>query len=181
MCSFNVEYQLINPSTQVALFSTSLEKCFQSCRISWNIYKRHDGLNGTSTQWKIYSNINSQHYYGENQRKLEKIHNFPSGANTTNFTATSDLFVDNPQIKYWRFEVVYAFSSKNSTSALNFQINQPPENGFCSIEPQNGTTSTLFTIFCSNWTDENGIQSYSLYGTNLFCLGIVSFSMFYQS
>lgn len=33
--------------------------------------------------------------------------------------------------------------------------------------------------FCSNWTDENGIQSYSLYDTKVSYLGIVSFSMFY--
>ncbi|CAF4346396.1 unnamed protein product, partial [Adineta steineri] len=49
------------------------------------------------------------------------------------------------------------------SSALNFVINQPPQNGSCSIDPLNGTTSTLFTISCPNWLDEDGIQDYSLY------------------
>ena len=86
------------------------------------------------------------------------------GINTTNFTATSDLFLDNPRVKYWRFEVVYVFLTKTSMSALNFQINQPPEDGSCSIAPQNGTTSTSFVVTCSNWTDDNEIRDYSVYG-----------------
>ncbi|CAF4318796.1 unnamed protein product, partial [Adineta steineri] len=48
-------------------------------------------------------------------------------------------------------------------SALNFIINQPPYNGSCSINPMNGTTTTLFTITCPNWYDEDGVKDYSLY------------------
>ncbi len=87
----------------------------------------------------------------------------PLGSNTSNFTSTDDLFLSNPSINYWRFEVVYSFSTDKSSSALNFVINQPPQNGSCSISPLNGTTSTLFTISCSNWQDEDGIQDYSFY------------------
>jgi hypothetical protein len=87
-----------------------------------------------------------------------------SGANTTNFTATNQLFLSNPPIHLWRFEVVYTFAITKSTSALNFIINQPPYNGSCSISPQNGTTSTLFTISCLDWFDEDGIKDYSFYG-----------------
>jgi hypothetical protein len=47
---------------------------------------------------------------------------------------------------------------------LNFIINQPPENGSCSINPLNGTTSTLFTISCPNWQDQDGIKDYSFDG-----------------
>jgi hypothetical protein len=85
------------------------------------------------------------------------------GANTSNFTATNQLFLSNPQINLWRFEVVYTFPSATSSSSLNFIINQPPYNGSCSIDPLNGTTSTLFTISCPNWFDEDDIQDYSLY------------------
>ncbi len=85
------------------------------------------------------------------------------GTNTTNFTSTNSLFLSNPSIEYWRFEVVYSFPTETSSSALNFIINQPPENGSCSISPLNGTTSTLFTISCSNWQDQDGIQDYSVY------------------
>ncbi len=91
-----------------------------------------------------------------------------SGMNTSNFTATNNLFLNNSQILYWRFEVVYSFVSTQSSSALNFVINPPPQNGSCSISPLSGTTSTLFTINCANWFDENGIQDYSFYGTHSF-------------
>ncbi len=90
------------------------------------------------------------------------------GINTSSFTATSKLFMDNRNIQYWRFEAFYSFISQNSSSALNFQINQPPENGSCSIDPLNGTTSTLFTINCSEWFDIDGIQEYSVYGRYCF-------------
>ena len=42
-------------------------------------------------------------------------------------------------------------------------MNQPPSNGSCSINPNNGTTSTMFTISCPNWYDDDGIQDYSVY------------------
>ena len=102
-----------------------------------------------------------------------------AGMNTSNLTATNALFLNNSQILYWRFEVVYSFVSTQSSSALDFMINPPPQNGSCSISPLNGTTSTLFTVDCSNWFDENGIQDYSFYGMHFFkgisyCLEIKS-------
>jgi len=90
------------------------------------------------------------------------------GTSTTNFTATNQLFLSNPQITLWRFEVVYAFVSETSSSSLNFIINQPPSNGSCSISPLNGTTSTLFTVSCPNWFDADDIEDYSLYGMFIF-------------
>jgi len=42
-------------------------------------------------------------------------------------------------------------------------INSPPINGTCSIDPLNGIITTLFTINCLNWFDENGIKDYSFY------------------
>ena len=86
------------------------------------------------------------------------------GMNTSNITTTSDLFVNNPQVNLWKFQVVYTFLSTTSISALSFMRNQPPYGGSCSISPLNGTTTTVFTIFCSNWIDTNGIKDYSLYG-----------------
>jgi hypothetical protein len=53
---------------------------------------------------------------------------------------------------------------------MNFIINQPPSNGSCSINPLNGTTTTLFTISCPNWFDEDGVKDYSLYGISDFFL-----------
>ncbi len=85
------------------------------------------------------------------------------GGNTSNFTATDQLFLSNSQISLWQFEVIYSFLSEKSSSALNFVINQPPCNGSCSISPQNGTTNTLFSVSCPNWFDKNGIKDYSVY------------------
>ncbi|CAF4371431.1 unnamed protein product, partial [Adineta steineri] len=82
---------------------------------------------------------------------------------TSNFTATNQLFLDNPTTNFWRFEVVYTFISETSSSALNFVMNQSPTNGSCSINPQSGSTSTSFTISCPYWFDEDGIQDYSLF------------------
>lgn len=87
------------------------------------------------------------------------------GSSTSHFTALNKLFLANPQIHLWRFEVVYTFISETSSSALNIVINQPPYNGSCSINPLNGTTSTLFDISCHDWVDEDGIEDYSFYGT----------------
>ena len=86
-----------------------------------------------------------------------------AGSNSSNFTTTNQLFLANPTIAYWRFEVVYSLGSGSSSSALNFVINQPPSNGSCSISPQIGTTSTLFTVTCVNWQDADGVKDYSIY------------------
>ena len=75
----------------------------------------------------------------------------------------------------------YTFPVEISSSALNFKINQSPENGSCSISPLNGSTTTLFTIACSGWADEDGIKDYSIYSkfffsrpgvTNEFCYSL---------
>lgn len=63
------------------------------------------------------------------------------GRNTNNFTAVNELFLSNKKINYWRFEVIYTFLYKISSSALDFIMNQ---------SNHNGTTTTLFTIKYSN-------------------------------
>lgn len=87
-----------------------------------------------------------------------------SGIYTEKFTASNLLFRQNPEVKFWRFQVVYTFDKTNSSSALNFEINQPPEPGECSISPLNGTTSTEFSITCVDWHDNDTIKDYSFYG-----------------
>ena len=96
---------------------------------------------------------------------VQSIVLFFRGLQSSNFTSTQDLFLQYPQVHFWRFEVVYSFATVRATSALNFQINQPPSNGSCSISALNGTTRTPFTISCVSWFDEDGIQDYSIYGT----------------
>ncbi|CAF1188688.1 unnamed protein product, partial [Adineta ricciae] len=151
MCVPNMEFQLVNPSTQVALFSACLSNCSTIINITWNIYSGSMNSSSNVTQWTLFNQTNS----------YENIWFF--GRNTSNFTSINQLFLMNPQVSLWRFEALYQFASESSSSALNFVINQPPSNGSCSIFPLAGTTDTLFTISCSNWFDEDGIKDYSLY------------------
>ncbi|CAF0946998.1 unnamed protein product [Adineta steineri] len=152
MCVPNLEFQLLNPTTQVALFTICIGTCTNLQSIKWNIYQGSDNSTSSNyTQWVLFNNT----------ILYENIWFF--GTNTSNFTAIDQLFLNNLQISLWRFEVVYTFLSAISTSALNFIINQPPVNGSCSINPLNGTITTLFTIECPNWYDVDGIQDYSLY------------------
>ena len=74
--------------------------------------------------------------------------------------------------------MIYTFPNETSSSALNFIINQPPNNGSCSINPRSGTTSTLFTINCTDWLDEDGVKDYSFYrGTTSFEQVMLAFSV----
>ncbi|CAF4144587.1 unnamed protein product, partial [Adineta steineri] len=150
LCSPNLEYQLVNPTTQVALFSICDGICTTIQNITWNIY--HGEMNSFSnlTTWTLF-----------NQTGYEKIWFF--GTNTSNFTATNQLFLSNPQINLWQFEVVYSFLQETSSSSLNIVLTKSPSNGSCSINPLNGTTNSLFDILCSNWFDDNDIKDYSVY------------------
>ncbi|CAF3130688.1 unnamed protein product [Rotaria sp. Silwood2] len=152
MCIPDIKYQYVNPTTQVALASICIDDCKTVQSITWNIYQGLMNSSSNSVQWTLFNEMNT----------YRDIWFF--GMNTSNFTAINKLFIDNPSIIYWRFEVVYSFSSESSSSSLSFVINRPPQNGFCSISPTNGTTSTLFTISCFNWTDDDGIKDYSFYG-----------------
>ena len=39
MCSPNLEYQYLNPTTQIALFSSCTGNCTEILHITWNIYQ----------------------------------------------------------------------------------------------------------------------------------------------
>jgi hypothetical protein len=152
MCVPNLEFQLLNPTTQVALFTVCVGSCNDIQNIKWNVYQGSTNSSANVTEWILFDQMIA----------YENIWFY--GLNTANFTATDQLFLSNSQITLWKFEVVYNFSSETSSSALNFIMNQPPANGSCSINPSNGTTDTIFTVLCPNWFDEDGIKDYSLYG-----------------
>ncbi|CAF4317797.1 unnamed protein product, partial [Adineta steineri] len=151
LCAPNIEFQLLNPTTQLALFSLCIGNCSTLMNITWNIYQ---GITAplSTIQWTLFNQTN----------QYENIYFF--GINTNNFTTTNQLYLDNSHVIYWRFEVVYRFQEGISSSAVDFMINPSPQNGSCSISSLNGTTSTLFSISCVNWFDENGIKDYTLYG-----------------
>ena len=165
-----MEYQFLNPTTQVALFSVCIGTCTSISNITWNVYQGAMNSSSSIVQWTLFNQINQYQniwFFGKTSLVFFLFissNTFLSlGTNTTNFTSTNNLFLSNPLIVYWRFEVVYSFPTETSSSSLNFIINQPPENGSCSISPLNGTTSTLFTISCPNCQDEDGIKDYSFY------------------
>ena len=168
MCIPNLEFQLVNPTTQVALFSTCLGSCSSLMNITWHIYQGLDGALKT-VQWTPF-NQTAQYeniwFFGRCITQFLIIISLlmNAGRNTTNFTATHQLFLANPHVRYWRFEVVFSFATETSSSALQFVVNQPPSNGSCSISPLQGTTSTIFTVLCPDWFDEDGLKDYALIG-----------------
>ena len=75
-----------------------------------------------------------------------------------------------PDLRSSRYRLVAIRSSlyawiRQGSSSMDFVINQPPFNGSCQINPQNGTTRTLFTVSCLHWLDDDGIEDYTLYST----------------
>ncbi|CAF1506830.1 unnamed protein product [Adineta ricciae] len=153
MCiSNNIEYQYVNPTTQLSLYSICNQNCqLNQYNITWNIYYATQNLSVNSTTWVLFQQTNL----------YEDIYIF--GRNASNITVLKEFFSENFQKTIWKFEVVYQFESEISISSLNFLLNQPPSNGSCSINPLNGTTTTLFHITCFNWFDSNGIKDYTLY------------------
>ena len=176
----SLEFQLVNPTTQVSLFSRCFDDCPTAKNITWNIFQ---GFNRSSTniRWQLFTQIdqlNNIWFFGKLSFRsfVWNKERFLSGRNTSHFTALSELFGAYPQIRYWRFQVVDTFPTEISSSALNFEMNESPANGSCSIFPLNGSTSTLFSVSCPQWTDQDGIEDYSLYNTSLSRLTIVAVS-----
>lgn len=59
MCSPNLEYQFVNPSTQVALFSICLGNCSSLINITWNIYQGQNNNSNNTVQWIPFIQSNS--------------------------------------------------------------------------------------------------------------------------
>ncbi|CAM4932617.1 unnamed protein product [Rotaria socialis] len=151
MCPRKGEFQYINLSTQLALFSSLMNQTGLLNNITWNIYLGMMNSSSDTQKWSLFTEMND--YRG--------IWFF--GANRSHFTATNQLFLTYRNINFWRFEVVYMSMTEKSSSALHFEINQPPKSGVCSITPSNGTITTKFTVICKDWTDQDGIKDYSFY------------------
>ncbi|CAF1074084.1 unnamed protein product [Adineta steineri] len=150
-CETYTEFQRVNPTTQVALFSVCNGNCTTIQNIKWNIYSGQVNSSLKITKWTLF-----------NQTTMyENIWFF--GINTSNLTVTDALFLANAQINHWRFEVVYEFATEKSLSSLNLVTNLPPNYGLCSISPLSGTTSTLFDILCIDWVDDDAIKDWTVY------------------
>ncbi|UJR08873.1 hypothetical protein I4U23_013128 [Adineta vaga] len=135
LCNPTRGYQSTNPTTRITLSSTCLDGCPTVKSILWNIYR--NPINSFSAM------------------------TLSSEANSDHLIITNALFLQPSQ--NWKFEVLYTFQSGQSSSAISILINQCPSNGTCSISPDKGTTTALFTVSCPNWFDNDGINDYSLY------------------
>ena len=50
-------------------------------------------------------------------------------------------------------------------SSMFFFVNFPPRQGYCNVNPDNGTTLTRFLIKCSDWIDTEGsVSNFAFYG-----------------
>lgn len=175
MCLPNLEYQLVNPTTQLALFSFCVGNCTRIMNITWNVYQGSMNSSSNVTKWNPFTQ--TDHWFFGISHVFIMVNCLEGlflGRQTKNFTATNQLFLSNSSIKLWRFEVIYRFVNEIGSSSLNFEINQPPMNGSCSIDLSNGTTTTVFTISCLHWFDEDQIKDYSLYSTNSFFFSFFS-------
>ncbi|CAF4676682.1 unnamed protein product [Rotaria socialis] len=57
LCGENVEYQYVNPTTQVALFSTCTDNCQSINNITWNIYQGVMNTTSNVVQWTAFQNV----------------------------------------------------------------------------------------------------------------------------
>jgi hypothetical protein len=82
-------------------------------------------------------------------------------------TLKEEIFHDHSSIIIWKIELEVIISSRNVSgkSAISFFVNFPPRFGNCSMNPENGSTKTLFGIKCLNWFDiEGSVFNYVFYG-----------------
>ncbi len=135
------------------MIGSCLVECDSSAKYSFNLYKFISGTN----QWSLFTNSS---YY------------FTSGQSNSGFSILKDLFSDNLSQTIWKAELVINSVSKTNTNqsfqgkaSMQILVNFSPLPGVCEVFPREGNTTTLFNIFCDNWTDTNGIiTKYVFYG-----------------
>ena len=97
------------------------------------------------------------------------------GEHNSDLSVASSLFRDYPSQFEWKFELNLFFGSRSknrnftTATSLLIYVNHPPKSGSCNIEPKNGSTSTLFYIYCDAWIDEVGhVAAFAFYGLIFF-------------
>ena len=150
-----MDYMQINGNDQLDLKGLCLSGCQNGdiLTYSYNLYL----LNTSTNQWK---SLNNDSYF------------YLSGKNLSDFTIRKELFSDFYTQKIWKIDLLLndinplLNLTQIATSSLIVYVNQPPELGTCDINPKSGTTSTLFSISCSDWFQSDGSQvmNYVFYG-----------------
>lgn len=76
MCSANLEYQFINPTTQVALFSQCTGNCSSLLKIQWNIYEGSQDISKNLIKWSPFLSNNftngKNYFFGRENFLYEK-------------------------------------------------------------------------------------------------------------
>lgn len=109
-------------------------------------------FNSSSAQFSLFSNLNNYIQVGFTQTEL---------------TVKKDLFQDYSFQNVWKVELNTFFPIQNvsASASVVFLVNFPPKNGSCSMNYNNGSTDTLFSISCLNWIDSDGnVDSLAYYG-----------------
>ena len=57
MCVPNLEFQLVNPTTQVALFALCIGNCTTIQTIKWNIYQGIINSSLNFTKWDLFNQM----------------------------------------------------------------------------------------------------------------------------
>jgi hypothetical protein len=145
----------INGNDQLDLKSSCLSGCQNGdiLTFSYNLYL----LNTSTNQWDRFTD--NSYFYS-------------TGKTLSDLTIKKQLFSDFIAQKIWKIDLILddfnpmQNQTQIATSSLIFYVNQPPSSGTCDINPKSGTTSTLFSISCSSWIQQDGSPplKYVFYG-----------------
>jgi hypothetical protein len=70
MCLSNIEYEYLNPTTQLSLFSNCISNCSFINNIKWNIYQ---GIINSSTNIIQWNQIQNEFFGKRTQQDLSNI------------------------------------------------------------------------------------------------------------
>jgi hypothetical protein len=73
MCVPNLEFQLLNPTTQVALFAICVGNCSTIQSIQWNIYNGSTTPASNFTQWTLFNQTNAYQniwFFGNDSKRF---------------------------------------------------------------------------------------------------------------
>ena len=148
-CFPDSTYQKINPSSQLIIDGQCIEGCPLNNTVQYNFTVYVD-LNGNFT-WEVYNDVANQIL----------------GAQTSELTLSSSLFLSNPMVLFWKVEFKAVVSQGVfGTSSIILKTNKLPFNGSCFVDKLVGVSlSDYFNIRCENWVDSDGtIQTYEFFG-----------------
>jgi hypothetical protein len=166
-CFTTADYERVNPTTNLSLVSQCTDGCInvQSIYYKYIIYKEWDFA---LDKWIHITNLSDT---------------LASGTHATEMTIFKRFFevVKDADIFKIEFEATVYKTSSNSnatgSSILILKKNKSPYGGNCSISSYNGITiTTVFTVTCQGWLDDDGRVALYSFSSNVSFLYFFSFS-----